>query len=67
MLSKNKYVCLEIRFMQIILHMKQIKFYPSDRSKIKIDGKIYKGYTIDSIPEECNSWFNYRGLTFVVN
>ncbi len=48
-------------------NMKQIKFYPSDRSKIKIDGKIYKGYTIDNIPEECNSWFNYRGLTFVVN
>ena len=47
--------------------MKKIKFYPSDISKIKIDGKIYKGYTIDSIPEECNSWFNYRGLTFVVN
>ena len=48
-------------------NMTTIKFYPSDRTKIKIGDKIYKGYTIDSIPEECNSWFNYRGLTFVVN
>ncbi len=47
--------------------MKTIKFYPSDRTKIKIGDKVYKGYTIDSIPDECNSWFNYRGLTFVVN
>ena len=48
-------------------NMKTIKFYPSDRTKIKIGDKIYKGYTIDSIPDECNSWFNYKGLTFVVN
>ena len=56
--------------------MKQIKFYPSDRSKIKIGwetitqkkvSQIVKVYTIDSIPDECNSWFNYKGLTFVVN
>jgi hypothetical protein len=56
--------------------MKTIKFYPSDRSKIKIGwetitqkkvSQIVKGYTIDSIPDECNSWFNYKGLTFVVN
>jgi hypothetical protein len=38
--------------------MKTIKFYPSNRSVIKLDGKKVKGYTIDSIPEECNSWFN---------
>ena len=56
--------------------MKTIKFYPSDRSKIKIGwetitqkkvSQIVKGYTIDNIPDECNSLFNYKGLTFVVN
>ena len=45
--------------------MKTIKFYPSNRSVIKLDGKKVKGYTIDSIPEECNSWFNYKGLTYL--
>ena len=30
--------------------MKTIKFYPSDRSLIKLDGKIYRGYTINNIP-----------------
>ena len=47
--------------------MKTIKFYPSDRSLIRLDGKIYRGLTINNIPDECNSWFNYKGLTFVVN
>ena len=47
--------------------MKTSKFYPSNRSVIKLDGKKVKGYTIDSIPDECNSWFNYKGLTFVIN
>ncbi len=47
--------------------MKTIKFYPSNRSLIKLDGKLVRGYTIDSIPDEYNSWFNYKGLTFVVN
>jgi hypothetical protein len=45
--------------------MKTIKFYPSDRSKIKLDGKLYKGYTINNIPDDLTSWFNYKGLTFV--
>ena len=58
------------------INMKTIKFYPSDRSKIKISwetitqkkvSQVVKGYTIDSIPDECNSWFNYKGLTFVIN
>ena len=44
--------------------MKTIKnFIPNNRSVIKLDGKKVKGYTIDSIPEECNSWFNFKGLT----
>ena len=45
--------------------MKTIKFYPSNRSLIKLDGKLYKGYTIGKIPEEFDSWFNYKGLTLV--
>ena len=48
-------------------NMKTIKFYPSDRSKIRLNGKLIKGYTISNIPDECNSWFNYKGLTFVLN
>ena len=47
--------------------MKTIKFYPSDRSLIKLDGKIYRGYTINSIPDNITSWFNYKGLTFITN
>ena len=46
-----------------------------DKTKItvtkEIDGevykKVYKGYTISNIPEECNHWFNYKGLTYVIN
>ena len=56
-------------------NMKTIKFYPSNRSKITLreykDNITYrkdvKGYTIGNIPDECNSWFNYKGLTFVIN
>ena len=44
-----------------------IKFYPSDRSKIRLNGKLIKGYTISNIPDEITSWFNYKGLTFVIN
>jgi len=47
--------------------MKTIKFYPSDKTILRLDGKMYKGYTIDSIPDEINSWFNYKGLTFVTS
>lgn len=45
--------------------MKTIKFYPSNRSLIKLNDKVYKGYTIGELPEEFTSWFNYKGLTFV--
>ena len=45
--------------------MKTIKFYPSNRSIIKLDGKMYKGYTIGNIPDDIKGWFNYKGLTFV--
>ena len=45
--------------------MKTIKFYPSNRSVIKLDGKKVKGYTIDSIQDDITSWFNYKGLTYI--
>jgi len=49
--------------------MKTIKFYPSDRKKITLDGKKYKGYTISDIPNDfgCkgDTWFNYKGLSFI--
>ena len=48
-------------------NMKTIKFYPSDRSLINLDGKLLKGYTIDSIPDDITSWFNYKGLTYVTS
>ena len=44
-----------------------IKFYPSDKTIIRLNGRMLRGYTIDSIPDECNSWFNYKGLTFVTS
>ena len=47
--------------------MKTIKFYPSDRSLIKLDVKMYRGYTISNIPDDIQGWFNYKGLTFVTN
>ena len=48
-------------------NIKTIKFYPSDRSLIRLDGKLLKGYTIDSIPDEYTSWFNYKGLTYITS
>jgi len=47
--------------------MKTIKFYPSDKTILRLDGKMIKGYTICDIPEQINSWFNYKGLTFVTS
>ena len=47
--------------------MKTIKFYPSNRSLIRLDGKMYKGYTINDVPFEKNAWFNYKGLTFITD
>ncbi len=47
--------------------MKTIKFYPSDRSLIKLDGKMYRGYTISNIPDDYTGWFNYKGLTYITN
>ena len=52
--------------------MKTIKFI--DRSTIKIgeetitQKKQYtkvKGYTIGELPNEMNSWFTYKGLTYI--
>ena len=47
--------------------MKTIKFYPSNRSLIRLDGKMLKGYKLNDVPYERNSWFNYKGLTFVID
>jgi len=44
-------------------NMKTIKFYPSDRSLIQ----LLKGYTINNIPDEYTSWFNYKGLTYITS
>jgi len=48
-------------------NMKTIKFYPSDRSLIRLDGQMLKGYTINNIPDEYTSWFNYKGLTYITS
>ena len=47
--------------------MKTIKFYPSNRKLIKLNGVNYKGYTIGDVRYEKTSWFTYKGLTFVTN
>ena len=48
-------------------NMKTTNNYPSDRSLLRLDGKLLQGYTIDSIPDNINSWFNYKGLTCVTS
>ena len=45
--------------------MKTIKFYPSDRSIIRLNGQMVKGYKLNDVPYDKKSWFNYKGLTFV--
>ena len=47
--------------------MKTIKFYPSDRSLIRLDEKLYRGLNINNIPDKYNSWFNYKGLTYITD
>ena len=47
--------------------MKTIKFYLSNRSIIRLDGKMYKGYTLNDVPYERNAWFKYKGLTFITD
>ena len=47
--------------------MKTIKYYPSNRSIIRLDAKMYKGYTLNDVPYERNSWFNYKGLTVITD
>ena len=57
----------KIRKVKDNMYMKTIKFYPSNRSLIRLDGKMIKGYKINDVPYERNSWFNYKGLTFVID
>ena len=55
--------------------MNTIKTHPADRSKVVItktingdtQKRIYKGYTIGNIPNEFTHWFNYKGLTYIIN
>jgi hypothetical protein len=53
--------------MFLMIEMKNIKFYPSDRSLIRLNGKLYRGYTLNDVPYERKAWFNYKGLTFVTD
>ena len=45
--------------------MKTIKII--NKNTIKLDGVKVKGYEIGNIPDECKSWFNYKGLTYILN
>ena len=45
------------------IYMKTIKII--NKNTIKLDGVKVKGYEIGNIPDECNSWFNYKGLTYI--
>ena len=55
--------------------MNTIKTHAADRKKVtitktingQIEKRTYKGVTINNIPDECNHWFNYKGLTFVIS
>jgi uncharacterized protein (DUF3820 family) len=56
------------------INMKTIKFI--DRSTIRIGEETItqkikytklKGYVIGDLPNEMNSWFTYKGLTYVIN
>ena len=49
------------------IDMKTIKFYPSNRSLVRLNGKMIKGYKLNDVPYERNSWFNYKGLTYVID
>ena len=56
----------KIRKVKDNINMKTIKFYPSNRSLIRLDGKMIKGYKLNDVPYERKSWFTYKGLTFVI-
>ena len=55
--------------------MNKIKFLRKDLTtglqKIELNGIVYTPYTICSLPPkfgtEIKSWFNYRGLTYLVD
>ena len=57
------------------INMNTIKTHPSDRSKVVItktingdtQKRIYKCYTIGNIPNDFTHWFNYKGLTYIIN
>ena len=45
--------------------MKTIKII--NRNTIKLDGVKVKGDEIGELPNEMNSWFNFKGLTYILN
>ena len=52
--------------------MKTIKFINKSTARIaeetvtqKLKYTKVKGYTIGELPNEMNSWFNYKGLTYI--
>ena len=57
------------------IHMNTIKTHTADRKKVtitktingQVEKRTYKGVTISNIHDECNHWFNYKGLTFVIS
>jgi len=63
------------------INMNTIKTHPSDRNKVTItkslnfekigeviiEKRTYKGYTIGNIPNDFTHWFNYKGLTYIIN
>ncbi|MCP4971146.1 MAG: hypothetical protein GY932_11180 [Arcobacter sp.] len=53
--------------------MNTIKTHTANRKKVTItrfingrpEKTIYKGITLDQVPEEYTKWFTYKGLTFI--
>jgi len=55
--------------------MNTIKIHTGQRDLVTItktiNGEVqkqtYKGYKLNDVPYERTQWFNYKGLTFVIN
>ena len=54
------------------INMKSIKFINKSTARIaeetvtqKLKYTKVKGYTIGELPNEMNSWFTYKGLTYI--
>jgi uncharacterized protein (DUF3820 family) len=57
------------------INMNTIKTHTGNRSLVTItktiNGEVqkqtYKGYKLNDVPYERTQWFNYKGLTFVID